>query len=101
MTRYRAVVVLWRLCTVGKVKLQQGSTMEIAYRAMYDLVTIISDRQFERSGFRGGEFRMGDLLLNLKLAVDILDAKAIDPENWLGAVQSPMGGDQGAYQIRL
>ena len=27
MTRCRAVVVLWRLCTVGKVRLQQGSTL--------------------------------------------------------------------------
>ena len=29
MTRCRAVVVLWRLCTVGKVRLQQGSTMVV------------------------------------------------------------------------
>ena len=27
VTRCRAVVVLWRLCTVGKIRLQQGSTM--------------------------------------------------------------------------
>ena len=29
VTRCRAVVVLWRLCTVGKVRLQQGSTMVV------------------------------------------------------------------------
>ena len=29
VTRYRAVVVLWRLCTVGKIRLQQGSTMVV------------------------------------------------------------------------
>ena len=29
MTRCRAVVVLWRLCTVGKVRLQQRSTMVV------------------------------------------------------------------------
>ena len=29
MTRCRAVVVLWRLCTVGKVRLQEGSTMVV------------------------------------------------------------------------
>ena len=29
VTRCRAVVVLWRLCTVGKVRLQEGSTMVV------------------------------------------------------------------------
>ena len=29
VTRCRAVVVLWRLCTVGKIRLQQGSTMVV------------------------------------------------------------------------
>ncbi|EOD12741.1 hypothetical protein EMIHUDRAFT_371251, partial [Emiliania huxleyi CCMP1516] len=29
VTRCRAVVVLWRLCTVGNVRLQQGSTMVV------------------------------------------------------------------------
>ena len=29
VTRCRAVVMLWRLCTVGKVRLQQGSTMVV------------------------------------------------------------------------
>ena len=29
VTRCRAVVVLWRLCTVGKVRLQQRSTMVV------------------------------------------------------------------------
>ncbi|EOD09290.1 hypothetical protein EMIHUDRAFT_314568 [Emiliania huxleyi CCMP1516] len=29
VTRCRAVVVLWRLCTVGKVRLQQGSTVVV------------------------------------------------------------------------
>ncbi|EOD27071.1 hypothetical protein EMIHUDRAFT_309985 [Emiliania huxleyi CCMP1516] len=29
VTRCRAVVVLWRLCTVGKVRLQQGSTLVV------------------------------------------------------------------------
>ncbi|EOD38958.1 hypothetical protein EMIHUDRAFT_318083 [Emiliania huxleyi CCMP1516] len=29
VTRCRAVAVLWRLCTVGNVRLQQGSTMVV------------------------------------------------------------------------
>ena len=29
LTDDRAVVVLWRLCTVGKVRLQQGSTLVV------------------------------------------------------------------------